>query len=77
MDCDEFIELVTDFLDSALSEADSARFIEHLAVCDGCETYLAQFRQTIGTLGMLPADSISDEARAKLLSAFRDFQKDG
>ena len=75
MDCDEFVELVTDFLEGALSDADEARFIEHLTDCTGCETYLAQFRQTIDTLGELPAESISGEARDKLLTAFRDFRR--
>jgi anti-sigma factor RsiW len=76
MDCDEFVELVTDFLEGALAAADQARFVEHLASCDGCETYLAQFRQTIDTLGELPAESITDEARDKLLSAFRGFRRE-
>lgn len=75
MDCDEFVELVTDFLDGALSQADQDRFVEHLTMCDGCETYLAQFRQTIDTLGELPVESISDEAREKLLTAFRGFRR--
>ena len=76
MDCDEFVELVTDFLEGALSQADQARFVEHLTICDGCETYLAQFRQTIDTLGELPPESISDEARDKLLAAFRGFRRE-
>jgi anti-sigma factor RsiW len=76
MDCDEFVELVTDFLEGALSHADQARFVEHLTICDGCETYLAQFRQTIDTLGELPPESISDEARDKLLAAFRGFRRE-
>jgi anti-sigma factor RsiW len=75
MDCDEFVELVTDFLDGALSDADETRFVEHLTACDGCETYLAQFRQTIDMLGELPAESISGEARDKLLTAFRGFRR--
>jgi len=70
------VELVTDFLEGALSQADQDRFVEHLTSCDGCETYLAQFRQTIDTLGELPAESISDEARDKLLTAFRGFRRE-
>ena len=76
MNCDEFVELVTDFLEGVLSQADQARFVEHLTMCDGCETYLVQFRQTIDTLGELPAESISDEARDKLLTAFRGFRRE-
>jgi anti-sigma factor RsiW len=77
MDCDEFVELVTDFLEGALPDADEARFVEHLTECDGCDAYLDQFRRTIDTLGELPAQSIPDEARDKLLTAFREFRRDG
>ncbi|WP_042444254.1 anti-sigma factor family protein [Streptacidiphilus jiangxiensis] len=75
MDCDEFVELVTDFLDGALPGADEARFVEHLAACDGCEAYLEQFRRTIDTLGVLPADSLSEQAKDQLLAAFRGFRR--
>lgn len=75
MECDEFVELVTDFLEGALPEGDEARFVEHLTGCDGCEAYLAQFRQTIDALGTLPAESISGAAREKLLTAFRGFRR--
>ena len=75
MDCDELVELVTDFLQGALPEADEARFVEHLTICDGCEVYLAQFRQTIDTLGELPAASLSPDARDKLLTAFQGFRR--
>ncbi|ACU72183.1 putative transmembrane anti-sigma factor [Catenulispora acidiphila DSM 44928] len=75
MDCATFVELVTDFLEGALPEAEEERFVEHLTLCDGCETYLEQFRRTIDTLGELPADSLSAEARAKLLTAFRGFRR--
>jgi anti-sigma factor RsiW len=72
--CEDFVELVTAFLDGALDPATEARFVEHIAECDGCETYLHQFRQTIDTLGTLPAESLSADARATLLSAFRDWR---
>ena len=72
--CAEFVELVTDFLDGGMDPATEQRFTEHLAGCDGCETYLHQFRQTIDTLGTLPVESLSADARATLLSAFRDWR---
>ncbi|MDI9889452.1 zf-HC2 domain-containing protein [Streptomyces sp. HNM0645] len=76
MNCNDFVELVTEFLDGALSEGDERRFIEHLAECYGCENYLDQFRQTIATTGELTLDHISPDARQHLLSAFRDWQRD-
>ena len=37
MTCAELVELVTAFLEGALDPDTERRFIEHLAVCDGCE----------------------------------------
>jgi anti-sigma factor RsiW len=71
MNCDEFVELVTAFLDSALDPATEARFVEHLALCEGCERYLEQFRTTITELGELPPESLSPAVREDLLNAFR------
>ncbi|WP_328356216.1 zf-HC2 domain-containing protein [Streptomyces sp. NBC_00445] len=69
------MELVTDFLEGALSEEDERRFIEHLAECSGCETYLVQFRQTMATTGELTPDGISPDARQQLLTVFRDWRR--
>lgn len=72
LDCNEFVELVTAFLDGSLDAATERRVVDHLSLCDGCERYLEQFRRTIGTLGELPPDRLTDEARNALLAAFRD-----
>ena len=40
--CKQLVELVADYLDDALSAEMRARFEEHLAGCDGCNTYLSQ-----------------------------------
>jgi anti-sigma factor RsiW len=71
MDCREFVELVTAFLDGALDPADEDRFVAHISGCDGCETYLAQFRRTVDALGTLPAPPLDADARENLLAAFR------
>src|SRR5436305_1810672 len=34
--CAKLVELVTDYLDDALSVAERARFEEHLVICEGC-----------------------------------------
>ena len=51
MPCQELVEVITDYLDDALSPADRARFDAHLAGCDPCQEYLAQFRRTIALVG--------------------------
>jgi anti-sigma factor RsiW len=69
--CKELVELVTDYLEGALSPADRARFDEHLATCPYCRTYVEQMRQTIRALGHLPEETIPAEALEELLARFR------
>jgi anti-sigma factor RsiW len=73
MNCDEFVELVTAYLDGALDPDTERRFVEHLAECDGCDRYVEQFRRTVDALGHLPAEGLAPEARDRLLAAFRDW----
>jgi anti-sigma factor RsiW len=75
MNCDEFVELVTAYLDGTLDEATERRFVAHLAECDGCDRYLDQIRHTVRTLATLPAQSLPAQARDRLLAAFRDFRR--
>ena len=75
MPCKELVEVITEYLEDRLSPADRTRFEAHLAQCDACRTYLDQFRQTIRALGRLPEESLSPEAKAALLAAFRDFRR--
>ena len=74
LSCQELVELVTDYLEGALDEAERARFEEHLAECVNCETYLDQIRRTIELTGTLRASSLSSEAEAALLHVFRDWK---
>ena len=71
--CQEFVELVTDYLEGALEPRVHARFEAHLADCDGCEGYLEDMRATIRTLGSaLPQPPADTHTREVLLRAFRD-----
>ena len=71
--CREMVELVTDYLEGALSWRERRRFERHIAGCDGCRAYLEQMRQTLRVLGRLDEETISPEARDALLRAFRDW----
>jgi anti-sigma factor RsiW len=75
MPCQELVELITDYLEGALSYVDRERFEEHLKACRHCRTYLEQMRQTIRALGGLPETSIPEKAKAELLEAFRGWNK--
>jgi anti-sigma factor RsiW len=76
MTCAELVELVTAFLEGALEPATERRFVEHLAICDGCETYVDQMRRTIDAVGQVEPESLSDETRDRLLEAFRTFPRE-
>jgi len=73
--CAEFVELVTAYLESSLTAEIEARFVEHLAGCEGCDRYLDQFRDTIRRLGTLPPESLPAPVRQELLTAFRDWPR--
>jgi anti-sigma factor RsiW len=75
MTCAEFVELVTAYLDGTLSAEERAAFEEHLALCPGCDRYLAQFRATIDLLGELPEESLSSPGRERLLDAFSQWRR--
>ncbi len=68
--CQELVELVTDFLEGALSPGDLRRFEEHIALCDACTEYLHQLRETIRIVGTITPDDLSLEAEAELLQVF-------
>jgi anti-sigma factor RsiW len=72
--CKELVELVTSYLENALSAEERARVEAHLATCDGCDRYVEQMRQTIESLGALRETDLSPEAQTKLLAAFRHWR---
>jgi predicted anti-sigma-YlaC factor YlaD len=73
--CRELVELVSDYLEGALSAADRARFEEHLKGCEPCRTYLEQMRLVIEVSGRLSEESLDPEARDALLDAFRSWKR--
>jgi anti-sigma factor RsiW len=74
MSCRELVELVTDYLEDALDPVTRQRFEQHLQVCDGCVAYVDQMRTTVRLLGEVPEESLSPEARDRLLAAFRGWR---
>jgi hypothetical protein len=74
MTCREFVELVTDYFEGALSEDETARFEQHVEGCEWCTTYLEQMRVTIETVGHIDEESIAPEMRETLLAVFSDWR---
>src|ERR1051326_8259003 len=52
--CKELTELITDYLEERLSQADRIRFEQHLSLCPGCGAYVDQMRITIQAMGSKP-----------------------
>ena len=74
--CEELVDLVSDYLEGALSPEEELRFEDHLEICEGCRNYLDQMRKTIHTVGSLREEHISDEAQNRLLGAFRSWKSE-
>lgn len=71
--CQEFVELVSDYLAGALSARDRQRFEWHLTVCPPCVYYLAQMREVTQVAAMLRGAPLDAGSRDHLLAAFRDW----
>ncbi len=74
MSCKELVELVTDYLEGALSPADRQRFDLHIGKCDWCKLYVDQIRLTIQAAGELTEDFVDPRAKNELLAVFRDWK---
>jgi anti-sigma factor RsiW len=74
MACQQFVELVTDFLEDQLGPDERRRFEEHLSECPGCADYLDQIRATQKVLGTVSLEPLSAQARDQLLTAFRSWR---
>jgi anti-sigma factor RsiW len=71
--CQDLVELVTDYLEGALSDVDRARFEEHIDLCPMCQVHLAQLRMTIRQLGQLRERDIDPAVLAEMQQRFRDW----
>jgi len=72
--CQELVELVTDYLEGALSSDDQHRFEAHLDGCGGCRAYLEQMRRTILAVGGIAGADLDPAMRERLMASFRDWR---
>ena len=73
--CQEFVELVTDYLEGALPSGERLRFESHMDDCSYCAAYLDQMRQTIQLVGQLSEQTIPPEVKSDMLRRFRDWTR--
>jgi anti-sigma factor RsiW len=69
--CRQAVELVTDYLEGALSRRDRRRFEAHLKACPNCAAYLEQIKITIQLTGQIEPEDLTAEARADLTGLYR------
>jgi anti-sigma factor RsiW len=75
--CREVVEIVTDYLDGALTPADLARLETHLTACEPCRVYIEQIRTTrrLAAAAGAVAELERRPDRDALLAAFREFRR--
>jgi anti-sigma factor RsiW len=71
MTCQQFVEIVTDYLERQLDDARRLWTDEHLAGCDACRNYLEQMRMTIDALRSLGDENLDVARRDEILAAMR------
>jgi anti-sigma factor RsiW len=70
--CQEFVELITDYFEGALTPRSRTLVEEHLVLCDWCVTYAEQMEATRGALRAMHEDGEpAGEPSAALLGALR------
>jgi predicted anti-sigma-YlaC factor YlaD len=74
LSCQELVELVTNYLEGALSEVERVSFEDHIQRCEGCREYVEQMRATIRLTGSLSSADVSPDAERTLIAAFRDWK---
>ena len=74
--CQEVVELVTDYLEGALSRSERRRFEAHLGGCEHCTEYLAQMRATIRLTGRLDAEDLTPAMREEFTALYRRWRSE-
>jgi len=74
--CQQAVELVTDYLEDALSGADRRRYEAHLAGCPHCTEYLAQMRKTIELTGGLTPEDLTPQMQDDFIALYRQWRGD-
>jgi anti-sigma factor RsiW len=72
--CQEMVELITDYLEGALSHSQRRRFEAHIAACEHCSEYLQQMRVTILATGQLRAEDLTPQMREDFGALYRNWR---
>ena len=75
--CQQVTEMVTAYLEGALSRSDRRRLEKHLAGCPLCTEYLAQIRETIRLTGRVAPEDLTPQMRTDLTEVYRRWRAEG
>jgi len=75
--CQRVVEMVTAYLEGALSRSDRRRLEKHLAGCALCTEYVAQIRETIRLTGRVAPEDLTPQMRADLTEVYRRWRAEG
>ena len=73
--CNEVVELVTEYLEGAMTSEERTALELHLHYCDGCASFLDQIRETAALARELTPERLSDELTAALRLAFDELAR--
>jgi anti-sigma factor RsiW len=66
--CRQFVELITDYFEEALTPRTLSQVEEHLVMCDWCVTHAEQMRDTVAALRALSERSPAQPSEALLVA---------
>lgn len=69
--CRQAVELVTDYLEGALTPERRARFDDHVQACRNCAAYLSQVRTMLRAVARLAAPEVDRQVRDELIERYR------
>lgn len=75
--CGRAVELVTAYLDGALSTDDQMRFETHLLYCPNCVEHVQHVRATIRATGRLRTNDLDPRVRTDLIDLYRRWRAGG
>lgn len=73
--CQQWVELVTDYLEGTLSTELRQAADGHLAECPHCREYLEQMRRTIAVSGHLRHEEVPEDVVDALTKAFAELRR--
>jgi anti-sigma factor RsiW len=77
LECQQAVELVTDYLEGSLSRRERRRLEAHLRACPNCSAYLEQIQAVIGLSGSVDPEDLNERASSDLIDLYRRWKEEG